>query len=75
MLEIWERKIAKLFFRKRLSLHFASNIKRIQTNLFRSVPFEVIRFDEFRRENKLIHLNSLNIKSEICRRSLMKLIA
>ena len=75
MLEIWERKIAKLFFRKRLSPHFASNIKRIQTNLFRSVPIEIIRFDEFRREKKLIHLNSRNIKSGICRRSLMKLIA
>ena len=31
-IEIWGRDIGKLFFRKRSSHHFASNIKRIQAN-------------------------------------------
>ena len=31
-IEIWGRDIGKLFFRKRSSHHFTSNIKRIQAN-------------------------------------------
>ena len=55
------------------SPNFTSNIKQISANLLTSVPPEIIRkplvFGWFQRGQNLIWWNSLNVRSEIWRRS------